>query len=153
MPPPETGNPMEGSIEIGTSRKSKKSIRKLVLIIDDSPDALEINRTILELDGYEVASAESGDEALSLLPKIPKPDLILLDMSLGETSGMDFLKTLARTSPATLTEVPIVFFSGVDAAPESVAAGFIRKPVAVDKFLAAVRYYIDKGKGKGRYRH
>lgn len=107
----------------------------------------------LEMEGYKVTTAESGVEALALLSRTPRPDLILLDVKMQEMSGPEFLAALECTSPKTLAQVPIIFFSSVDDIPESQASGFIQKPVSIDKFIAAVRHYIDKGVSKGRYRH
>lgn len=147
------GKSVERSFDSDAIKKNKKSRKKLILLIDDCPDALEVNRIILELEGYDVASAQSGSEGLALLFDIRRPDLILLDVTMQEMSGLDFLKALEGRKPDILADVPIVFFSGIETAPPSAASGFIRKPAPVHKFLTEVRYYVDRGGERGRYKH
>jgi CheY-like chemotaxis protein len=65
-----------------------------LLLIDDSPDNLEI-LTVLLRDKYEVFSYGSCEEALPDLPAM-KPDLLLLDVRMFPMSGLDFLATVRR---------------------------------------------------------
>lgn len=127
--------------------------RKAILVIDDNSDALSLNRTILEMEGYEVFTAESGKEGLTLLCNIPQPDLVLLDMRMEDMSGPEFLIVLEETHPEILENVPVVFLSAMETSQESRASGFIRKPIDVDKFLEAVHFFIEKGAGHCSNRH
>lgn len=106
---------------------------------------------ILEQEGYEVTTAESGSAALRLLSRSFRPDLILLDMTMQEMSGLEFLSSLEKQQPDILKRVPVVVLSALDSVPKSKASGFIRKPVQIDKFVTAVRSYIDIGSKPGRY--
>src|SRR5665213_1695803 len=100
--------------------------KRTVLVVDDNADLLSLSKTILEIDDYEVFTALSGKEALSILVEINKPDLILLDMRMEDMSGPDFLLALEEKRPEIFECVPVVFLSGVDKVPISKAAGFIR---------------------------
>ena len=119
--------------------------KKRILVIDDSDDNLILNRTILEMEDYEVFTALSGSEALAFLTEIAQPDLILLDMRMEGMSGSEFLLVLEEKQPEIFENVPVVFLSAIDKAPVSKAAGFIRKPVDMDKFLVAVHGFIESG--------
>lgn len=118
-------------------------IKKSVLVVDDDDFLLNFSKTILEMEDYEVFTAQSGGEGLQLLAQIKAPDLILLDMRMEDMSGTDFLVTLERTHPEILKNVPVVFLSGVDVVPESKASGFIKKPFDIDYFLNDIKRFID----------
>jgi len=101
------------------------------LIVDDSPRFGEEARGLLEQEGISVVGiAASGDEAVRLA-KALRPDLALVDISLGEESGFDVARRLAESSSP---EPPAIIFvstyderefSGrIEASP---ALGFIAK--------------------------
>ena len=121
-------------------------MKQSILVIDDSPDLLFLFRTVLEMDGFEVFSAQTGLEALSTLAQIERPHLILLDMYLEDMTGIDFIVKLEKAMPQVVEKVPIVFISGRDDVPPSKAVGFIRKPIEIEKFLATVRGFIREAK-------
>ena len=54
--------------------------KESILIIDDSPSILEVNRTVLELSGYDVLTTQTGTEALEILSTNERPSLVLLDI-------------------------------------------------------------------------
>jgi CheY-like chemotaxis protein len=115
---------------------------KSILIIDDSQDTLALNRMVLEMEGYEVFTASSGAQALTLLTQIEPPDLILLDMRMDGMSGPEFLETFERQQPEVFKLVPVVFLTGMDQVPVTKAQGFIRKPCEMDKFLKTVQQFL-----------
>jgi CheY-like chemotaxis protein len=116
--------------------------KKSILVVDDSADFLLLNKIILETEDYEVFTAASGAEALVVLGKIAQPDLILLDMLMEGMSGPEFLLVFEEKSPEIFKNVPVVFLTGMDNPPMGKAAGFIRKPIDIDKFLEAVHRFI-----------
>lgn len=78
----------------------------LLLIVDDEPDICEILRFNLELEGYDVLTAESAEEAQALVNSHPV-DLILLDVMMTPKSGFEWARELkddARTA-----RIPIIF--------------------------------------------
>lgn len=139
---------MEKSSEKSSFDKSEKKafLKQSVLVIDDCSDTLDLQRILLEAEGFEVFTAQSGTEALELLSKIDQPNLILLDMQIGDMTGTDFLIRLEAKLPEIIKNVPVVFMTGMDAVPESKAIGFIRKPADMDKFIIAVHQFIEMGK-------
>jgi len=120
-------------------------LKQSILAVDDNTVALTVERLMLEAGGYTVSTAQSGTEAIALLSKMERPDLILLDMQMEDMTGLEFLNVLAEKNPEVLKRVPIVFLSGMNEVPKSRAVGFIRKPVDMDQFLKAVERFIDMG--------
>ncbi|MCH2111057.1 MAG: response regulator, partial [Polyangiaceae bacterium] len=75
---------------------------KRVLVIDDEENLRLVLRTTLRRQGYQVESAENGEEALPLIDKFG-PDFIITDVRMPKMGGMDLLATLqAKRSEATV---------------------------------------------------
>lgn len=111
-----------------------------VLIVDDEAAIRESLQTLLELEGYEVESAASGEEGLTKLGAHPF-DLVLLDLALPDRNGMDLLGEIRGTDPQ-LAVIMITAYGTVEnavRAMQSGAANFIQKPWDNDKLLADVR--------------
>jgi CheY-like chemotaxis protein len=89
---------------------------KSILLVDDDPDFLEQNRMLLEANGYAVRTALSGRECLAQV-EAGRPDLIILDMVMGERQeGFDVSREL-RNSEYT-KGIPLVMITSVnDAIP------------------------------------
>lgn len=67
-----------------------------ILIVEDHPDTREVLRIILEMDGYEIAEAHTGEEGIRTARDFA-PDLILMDVSLaGEIDGLEATRRLRR---------------------------------------------------------
>ncbi|MES2770099.1 MAG: response regulator [Bdellovibrionota bacterium] len=117
--------------------------KQSIVLIDDCRSILEFHKTLLELEHYEVLTAESGAEALTLLSHISSPDLILLDMQMDGMDGIEFLIQLEKNQPYVSKNVPVVFLTSLKSVPESKAIGCIQKPTNAKKFITSVRHYID----------
>ena len=82
-----------------------------ILVVDDDPDFVQISRTILEADGYEVLEAANGRQALEVTRR-DKPDLVLLDVMMSTTlEGVDVCREM-RADPD-MKDVPIVMVSSI----------------------------------------
>ncbi len=136
---------LEKSRILKLNRTASSNSKQSILVVDDSIDTLTLQRIVLELEGYEVFTAESGAEALEILSEIDRPNLILLDMQMGDMNGIEFITMLEEKRPEIIKNVPIVFLTGMDVVPKSKAIGFIRKPADKDKFLGEVHRYIEMG--------
>jgi two-component system, NarL family, nitrate/nitrite response regulator NarL len=100
------------------------------VIVDDSVEFLRVARSMLEREGITVVdSAQNGAEALRSARE-HNPDVVLLDVGLGEESGFDVAERLNRASDA---RIPVVLISArseqdlrefIDASP---AIGFVPK--------------------------
>lgn len=117
-----------------------------ILVVDDDPDFVEIQRMTLEAAGYEVISASNGREALRLLRE-EHPDLMLLDVMMSTvTDGLDVSSQL-RQDPLT-SYVPIVMVTSIADTPYSgevttedatYADAWLSKPVRSQRLLETVR--------------
>ncbi len=99
-----------------------------VMIVDDDRTTVKLLKLLLELDGYEVASAERGAEALSRAREV-SPDIVMIDYHLTDMTGNDVITTL-RAEPA-FAHTPIVVTSGMNVEREALDAGankFLLKP-------------------------
>lgn len=122
--------------------KPASSLRQKVLLVDDSPDMLFLEQSILEMGGFHVSTAQSGTEALSSLSQITTPDAILMDFYLGDMTGQDFLDILQVRMPGLAKTVPVIFLTGSDQIPTCEAAGIIRKPTGIINLVEFVKGYI-----------
>jgi two-component system nitrogen regulation response regulator GlnG len=80
------------------SRPSPANDRPTVLIIDDEKDVHYSFRRLLEKEPLEILSAESGDEGVRLARK-SAPDVIVMDIRMGHTNGLDTLRELRQLNP------------------------------------------------------
>src|SRR6184192_2127859 len=114
-----------------------------VLIIDDEAAIRESLETLLELEGYAVESASSGEEGLARLGD-GSFDLVLLDLALPDRNGIDLLAEIHAHDPH-LSVVMITAYGTVENAVRAMqggAANFIQKPWDNEKLLADVRAAI-----------
>jgi CheY-like chemotaxis protein len=120
---------------------AKPQAEKVVLVVEDEVAAREALVRLLRAEGYTVVTAGDGQQALDVLHAAPLPDLILLDLVLPGMDGWEF-RQRQQGDPA-LAPVPVVLISGSEglgrAAEALAAAGFLEKPIDVDKLLAEVR--------------
>ena len=114
---------------------------KRILLIDDNPVTREAISMILAADGYCVALANNGADALHRLRAHRRPDLILLDLAMPVLDGQHFRRE--QQEDQALASIPILVFSGAEAADEEAvalgAAGCLHKPVDPGRLLEVVR--------------
>jgi class 3 adenylate cyclase len=114
----------------------------LLLAVDDTPENLEILRLRLEAQGYEVAEAADGEEALAKAREI-RPDLVLLDIMMPKLDGIETVREMKR-DPA-LRSIPVILVTakadtkdvvqGLDAGADD----YLTKPFEHAALLARVR--------------
>ncbi len=108
------------------------SARARILIVDDEANARRALRTLLEEDGYELAEAKDGEEALGLLPLF-QPDVVLSDVRMPRMDGLTLLGK-AKEAGSGAAFVMMTAFGSVEAAVEAMRAGaeqFLLKPLDV----------------------
>ena len=111
-----------------------------VLIIDDEAEIRESLQTLLELEGFAVETAATGEAGLQRIGEHPF-DLILLDLTLPGRNGMDILAEI-RSHETGLPVIMITAFGTVENAVRAMqggAANFVQKPWDNEKLLADVR--------------
>jgi DNA-binding NtrC family response regulator len=112
----------------------------LVLIIDDEAEIRESLQTLLELEGFSVESAASGEEGLALIGERPF-DLVLIDLALPGRDGMEILADI-RAQETQLPVIMITAYGTVENAVRAIQSGavnFVQKPWDNEKLLADVR--------------
>lgn len=102
-----------------------------VLIVDDDEDNRRFMAELLSREGYAVASASNGQEALKILPKW-RPFVILLDLEMPVMDGRAFRQRQLRLTPP-LSSIPVIVCSGSDEAqritPELEPFATLSKPL------------------------
>ncbi|HJT51099.1 MAG TPA: sigma-54 dependent transcriptional regulator [Nitrosospira sp.] len=123
-----------------------------ILIVDDEIGIRELLSEILRDEGYRVAVAENAGQARTWR-KQARPDLVLLDIWMPDTDGITLLKEWASGG---LLTMPVVMMSGhgtIDTAVEATrmgAAGYLEKPVPLQKLLNTVGRALRGGQAKPR---
>lgn len=123
-----------------------------ILVVDDEESLCEILKFNLEREGYEVLTALSAEEALTL--DLDKLDLIILDVMMGELSGFGMAKILRkRRDTATL---PIIFCTARDTEADKIegldigADDYIAKPFSVAEVMARVRSVLRRSQHQAK---
>jgi len=115
-----------------------------ILVVDDESEIREGLELLLKTEGYQVASAETGQSGLSRLGEQPF-DLLLLDVSLPDRNGIEMLKEIRRQDP----DIPVVLITAYGsiemarAAFKSGAMDYITKPWSNDELLAQVAQAVE----------
>lgn len=113
----------------------------LILVVDDSPDVLQVITATLRLRGYETATAEDGYQALQFLEQ-RRPDLIICDIRMPEMDGFEIFRRMR--SDRRWHHIPFVFLTGITESStrlhstEIGAEAFLTKPVRSQELLAVV---------------
>jgi len=110
-----------------------------ILIVDDEPQIRRVLRTTLTSQGYTVAEAKSGDEALEHVRE-ERPDLILLDVNMPGQSGLEICRDIRRTS-----DIPIIMLTVRSTERDKVQAldagadDYVVKPFGSEELMARIR--------------
>ncbi len=111
-----------------------------VLVVDDEPNIVDVISMALRYEGFEVASAGTGAEALSAVRE-QRPHVMLLDVMLPDMEGFD----VARRLGADRARVPIIFLTARDATEDRVRGltvggdDYVTKPFSLEELVARVR--------------
>lgn len=136
-----SGNPLE------TGDKRSPGVGRL-LIVDDDEAFLQVLGRALQRRGFEVFSAISACAALEMA-EMHKPDYALVDLKLGQDSGLDVIDALLQVAPGVVIVVMTGYASIATAvaAVKRGAANYLAKPVKVDDILRALAghdQFLDK---------
>src|SRR6478752_9108088 len=111
-----------------------------VLVVDDEENLRVVLRTLLRRHGYEVETAPTGEEALTLVDSFG-PDVVLTDVRMPKMGGLDLLATLkAKGNEATV--IVMSAYGNMDLAIEAMKAGaydYVGKPFKGDEVVLALR--------------
>ncbi|HCM04770.1 MAG TPA: DNA-binding response regulator [Oceanospirillales bacterium] len=121
----------------------------IVLIVDDSADALGMLNESLSNEGYTVFVAMDGIQALAVAGRMA-PDIVLMDATMPNMDGFEACKELKKNSE--LDDIPVIFMTGLTES-ENVIKGFeaggvdyINKPVKLDELLVRVKVHLNNSR-------
>lgn len=122
-----------------------KESKGIILVADDSADALGMLNEALINEGYTIFVALDGIQALAIAGRMA-PDIILMDAIMPNMDGFEACLALKENSE--LSDVPVIFMTGLSD-PEHVVKGleaggvdYISKPVNLDELLARIRIHL-----------
>ncbi|HEV2531764.1 sigma-54 dependent transcriptional regulator [Phenylobacterium sp.] len=124
---------------------------KTVLVVDDDPTQRRLIQAVLERDGFVVAHAESGDQAITHLVRGAVADIILLDLVMPGASGLETLKEL-RVRGFAQPVIVVTATGGIDTVVQAMQAGaldFFVKPAAPERIIVSIRNALSMGDLKG----
>ena len=124
-----------------TNNKDMTEKNYRILVVDDEQDLCEILKFNLETEGYQVETANSAEEALTM--DIAGFDLLLLDVMMGGMSGFSMAKNIKKEP--TTANIPIIFLTARDTENDTVtgfnigADDYISKPFSIREVMVRVR--------------
>lgn len=122
-----------------------------ILVVDDEEDLCEILKFNLEIEGYDVDTANSAEEALKL--DLPKYNLLLLDVMMGEISGFKMARMLKKNPE--MANIPIIFITAKDTENDTItgfnlgADDYISKPFSLREVQARVKAVLRRTGANG----
>ena len=131
----------------GMSREGRR-----VLVVDDDPGVLGSLQEVLVLEGYEVVPANSAARALACVES-HAPDLVLLDLGLGTTSGWEAHARLSAAHPL----VPVIIITAqpnqVFAAVCAGVGALLEKPLDIPILLQTIERLLGEPEPERLWRH
>ena len=148
-------NEAKAASDVPAADKGKESqdmtAIKKILVVDDEPDILVYLSAIFEDMGYEAIYADGGVQAFEMA-RSDKPDLITLDITMPDQSGVKTYRNLRNDSE--LKDIPIIFVSGVKEETGSRYSftgeqvgmkgpnDYIDKPIKPEELLACIKKHL-----------
>lgn len=120
-------------------------IRARILVVDDEASARQGLQKLLEQDGYAVATAESGRDALAVADET-SPDVVVTDLKMPGMDGIDVIRALAKQDPD-LPVIVVTAFGDVSSAVEAMRAGavnYLTKPVDFDALSLTLERAVEQ---------
>ena len=121
--------------------------KPVILLVDDDPNIRQLVQLYLEKEGFDVRTADRGDDALNSFRRNP-PDLMLLDVMLPGMDGTAVLKSVRRTSA-----IPVIMLTARDETFDKVlglelgADDYITKPFDAKELVARVKAVLRRTAG------
>jgi CheY-like chemotaxis protein len=129
------------------------SVEKHILVVDDKNELLHLMRRVLEDEQYQVYILQEGRDAFSRV-KAQLPDLLILDLRLGDISGQDILKQL-KDDPVT-ADIPVIVYTAavleaeeviklIESDPDHYQRVYVvQKPFELESLLALVKRTLEE---------
>lgn len=139
--------------ELKTMVKERILVKEHILVVEDDAKIAKALKEGLELEGYSISHASTGEEAFFLINS-QKFDLVLLDIGLPGRSGLEILRAARRTK----LEVPVLVLTARDAVEDRVegldsgADDYLVKPFAFPELLARIRNLLRRTRTEQKLR-
>jgi DNA-binding response OmpR family regulator len=121
--------------------------RPYVVVAEDDEDILQLVAELLEEEGYEIARAADGEEALELI-SARRPDLALLDVRMPKVDGFEVSRRIRAS--ADTREVPVILLTAL-AREQDVARGieagatdYVKKPFSPDELVSRIETILGR---------
>lgn len=110
-----------------------------LVIVDDEPGIVEEVKAFFQEEGYQVYTADSGEEGIEVIRK-RKPDLVLIDVKLPDISGIQVLEATKKISPSSKTIVITGYVDQalIEEAEKSGRDAFLQKPFDLETLKSEV---------------
>jgi two-component system, cell cycle response regulator DivK len=123
-----------------------------ILLIEDNPANLELATYLLQTGGYEVLTAEDGEEGLALLEQ-QRPDIVVTDLQMPVLDGYEVLRRL-REDPSfdAMPVIAVTAFSMSGDRAKVLSAGFdgyLSKPIVPEIFVSQIDAFLKAGRRFG----
>jgi two-component system, OmpR family, response regulator len=119
------------------------ALQSRVLVVDDEPNIVDVVSMALRYQGFDVASAATGREALAAVDRF-KPEIIVLDVMLPDMEGFEVAERLG----AQRGTVPIIFLTARDATEDKLRGlttggdDYVTKPFSLEELVARIRVIL-----------
>jgi diguanylate cyclase (GGDEF)-like protein len=124
-----------------------KGSKGKVLIVDDEPDTLEIIQVMLQVEGYDVVTAFTGEEGVKKAIQ-ENPEVILMDINLPGISGNEALRMIKKNNPLHCV-IMLTAYATVDNAIQALKEGatdFVKKPFENEHLIHIVNQALEKSR-------
>ena len=117
-----------------------------VLVVDDEPNIVELLTVSLKFQGFEVESAESGQEALKMAHEL-QPDAYILDVMMPGMDGFELLTKLRNEG----LDAPVLFLTAKDGVEDRIhgltigADDYVTKPFSLEEVITRLRVILRRG--------
>jgi two-component system OmpR family response regulator len=118
-----------------------------VLVVDDEPYITDLVCTALRYEGFEVAEARTGRQALAAVATF-RPDLVILDVMLPDYDGLEVTRRLRADG----LRVPVIFLTARDSTEDKIAGlsiggdDYMSKPFSLDELVARTRAILRRSR-------
>jgi CheY-like chemotaxis protein len=123
-------------------------MKKMVWIVDDDADMRDAMHLMFRVIGYDLLEFSNGRDVMNALESGPAPDLLFLDLSMPEISGIEILRFIR--SRVTWKKLPILIMSSdseetrVEQTMRMGADSYVFKPVSLEELESAIRVAVEK---------
>lgn len=139
------------NLDLGNqTAKAQEGVSRRILIVEDNLDSRLLLSKLLRLSGYEVSTACDGDAGYEQASK-ETPDLIVTDVNMPGSDGIEFVKRVRTDSRLAATPIMVVTAYGSNIAQQARIAGAdaaLDKPFDFDRFLEAIKDLLGRAAPK-----